>query len=185
MSWNKITIKQHEAIQQAMLMESNQKWIIVASIIEGIPEEEVSKWDWPTKMIPYIEWLKWMEHPPEKLIKEFEVQGVKYKLIDLESKLETGRFIAGLEHKDTSWRGVAEKCAIICHPVLDEEFTTAKHKALAEHFYNHLTMDIVRPLSTFFLLFYMELYKSTQSYLEAQIRETLKTIQADISQINS
>lgn len=181
MSWEKITIKKYELILEALKRKSESRWITIASIIEDKTEEEVGSWDWVTQMVPYIERLSFLSTPATDLKKSFEIQGVKYQLIDLQSKLPTKRFVAGLEHKGSSWKHIAEKIAIVCYPVLDETYTYEKHLKLSDTFYEHMTMDIAHPLSSFFLLFYQALWMQTQESLAKEVIQTLQALQQEIS----
>lgn len=178
--WHQITLKQLADVDAAQACDLNDMHkfnrILAAitdkplSYIESLPFEYVislyDKFDWLTVL-------------PTQLIKEFELNGVKYDLHTNIYAVSTGQYAALTECiKKEGYYKLAECAAIMCAEN-GKKFNAEEAEQRAKVFWESLTCDIVYPLTGFFL----SVFEKSQPIFQYSLNQKLKEIQKETSSV--
>ena len=182
-SWSKVTLKQLADIDAARSYEGNEihKWNRILSVlsnqplnvIEGLPFAYVTglmgKCDWITQM-------------PTKLISTFTIDGKEFQLTTNIFNASTGQYadLSELIQKDGYYK-LAECMAVMCLPK-GQTYDSATLNERAQLFWEHATIDIVFPMSAFFLTLFESSLKVTRDSLNKKLREIAKEVKTTLTE---
>lgn len=187
-AWSDITVKQlilSSDIEQDTDMDYIEKMAMTVSIMYEIPLIEVNKM--LLKDVRNLNAkLEFMNTPPSnQFVNDFEIDGVKYIVNPDITALTFEQFQAFdyfTKDKTMIVKNTHNLMAIICLPE-GEQYDMSKAGERAMLFYNRLTLDVVTPVSSFFLNLYEQLQVSILHSLESKIDKSQREMNRLIQEL--
>lgn len=173
MNWNAITIKKFIQVHQVQNTSFDEldKLVKIAAIVLGKTEQDIENMpaDLFKEVVDEIKFI-WTTTPSDKLFKEIEVDGKKYKGTFEFNKLTAGQFI-DLSHFLNEHVDKLESI----HKVLAVMYYNGKYDGdevlkFADKIYNQVTMDKAYPLFVFFCRVIMCFVRVMPDYLERKLK---------------
>lgn len=174
-SWNQITINQWADIQLIMANEQLNdihKVNRVLATLANVPLTEIESL--PFKQVSELSnKITWVNNLPDKLINSFTINGVEYVVTTNVYGCATGQY-ADLTHylKKDGYYKFAECAAVMCLPK-GEKYDSSKIEDRALLFWEHMTIDVLYPMTGFFL----SLLKASLPYFENSLKQKTKEIE--------
>jgi hypothetical protein len=174
-SWNQVTISQWADIQQTLgntnlndIHKTNRILAALANVhlseIESLPFKKVSE---------LSSKLDWVNNLPNKIITNFKIKGVEYDVTIDVFRAATGQYADLTEFlKKEGYYKYAECAAVMCLPK-GERYDSSKVEERAAIFWDNMTIDILYPMTGFFL----SLLTESLPYLKNSLKSKLEEIQ--------
>jgi hypothetical protein len=163
-SYREVTLKQFADIQETIKSDFNEvrKNNLILSALTETPLHEIEALPF-AKTVDMINKCDWLTNLPNKLIDRFEIDGVRYKLQTDIGRASAAQYADLTEFcKRDGWFKYAECAAVLCLPEGDKGYDSSKVEERAELFWDKLTVDIIYPMCSFFLLLLEEWLRITQ-----------------------
>ena len=174
-SWNQVTISQWADIQQTIgntslndIHKTNRILAALANVhlseIESLEFKEVAK---------LSNKLDWVNNLPNKIIPSFNIKGIDYVVTTDVFRAATGQYADLTEFlKKEGYYKYAECAAVMCLPK-GERYDSSKVEERAAIFWDNMTIDILYPMTGFFL----NLLNASLPYLKNSLKLKLEEIQ--------
>lgn len=181
--WSGVTIRQFQEIQDLInegCEDKNLLNIAIISVLSGWPIEQVEALSVKSykKILSVLTFIS--EPITGQLKKQFKLNGLKYRVVSNIYELTSGQYITlmhFIKDEETILKNLHNIMALFCIPYEKKwyghkkgKYNAKRHEQIASEM-KGVTMDIVNPLSSFFLAKYL---KSVKTSLESSVRELEK-----------
>lgn len=189
-SWAEVTIKQvinSSDISNDTEMNDIEKMAMMVSVMTNTPIIEVNKFTL-TKTREIMAQMGFLnEQPSDKFVNEVVIQGKKYIVNPDITKITNEQFQAFeffTRDKEAISSNLHNLMAIIC---LEEgqQYSMDTAPTRAELFYNHMTFDVVAPVSTFFFRLLTESSRNILHSLELKIDKSVMEAKTLIQELST
>lgn len=170
-SYREVKLKQFCDIQEAIKSDFNEvrKNNLILAALTDVPLHEIEALPF-AKTVEMINKCEWLTDLPTKLIDSFEINGVRYRLQTDIARASAAQYADLSEFcKRDGWYKFAECAAVLCLPEDELKYDSSKVEKRAELFWDNMTVDIIYPMCSFFLLLLDEWLKITQYYTNQKL----------------
>lgn len=190
--WNEVTIRQiilTSDIDSDEEMNDIEKMAMTVSVMCDVPLIEINTMplNKVREMMGKMAFLK--EQPKNDFINDFTINGVKYFVNPDISQITAEQFQAFeyfTKDKTLITQNLHNLMAIICLKE-GEKYLMSNAPERAKLFYDHMTFDVVAPVSTFFFQLLTQSLSSIRSSLESKIdkmivenKKLIKELEAEV-----
>lgn len=180
-SWNQVSINQWADVQQIMTNQSLNDIHKINRVLATLTKVHLSEIESLSfkRVSELSDKITWVNNIPDRLIKTFKINDVEYEITSNVYNCSTGQY-ADLTYflKKEGYYKYAECAAVMCLPK-GEKYDSSKVEDRALIFWEQMTMDILYPLTAFFL----NLLSASLPYLENSLKQKTGEIQEMVKEI--
>ena len=194
--WGGVTIQQFQEIQDLInegCEDKNLLNVAIISVLSGWPVEQVEALSVKSykKILSVLTFIS--EPITGKVKKHFKLNGVKYRVVSDIYDLTSGQYISLMhfvKDEETILKNLHNIVALFCIPYEKKwygwrrgKYNAQQHEATAQEM-KRATMDIVNPLSAFFLAKYLKSVKTTLAYSVNQLQKAKTQAEKELARLN-
>jgi len=194
--WGGVTIQQFQEIQDLIkegCEDKNLLNVAIISVLSGWPIEQVEALSVKSykKILSVLTFIS--EPITGKVKKHFKLNGVKYRVVSDIYDLTSGQYISLMhfvKDEETILKNLHNIVALFCIPYEKKwygwrkgKYNAQQHEAIAQEM-KRATMDIVNPLSAFFLAKYLKSVETTLAYSVNQLQKAKTQAEKELARLN-
>jgi len=201
--WHEVTLNQYIEITKvpSLGFDETESALRVLSILTGVDDSYFIDMDYRQLKLALAKIAFVYKKPQGRIRQKVRINGRRYRVNYLPSTLTAGEYIDLTHWTKTPQEAIENLNKIIsvylkpvnvfgfklknCYEKKEGKYvqTMSSREWTAEHVGGCLTMDIVFPMSDFFLTLYEALLKNTQDFLKKANRKQMQEIQKRVSDL--